>query len=102
MKQRYISAVFSSDVAKAGVHPLLTRLDQSPSLKSIWIALAILPFLSSSFSSAADPGSASNHLLNPGTGDKVQKVLTLGISCNIFSATRLIKKLPNETPRKPG
>ena len=97
-----MSAAFSSGVAKAGVQPLLMRLDHSPSLNSICKAFAILPFLSSSFSSAADPGSASNHLLNPGTGDKVQKVLTLGISCNIFSATRLIKKLPNETPRKPG
>ena len=30
------------------------------------------------------------------------RFLTLGISCNIFSATRLIKKLPSEMPRSPG
>ena len=95
-------AVFSSALANAGVQALDKRFDHSPSFISTFNDCAILPFLSSKASNAGEPGNASNHLLNPGTGDKVEKVLTLGISCSIFSATRLIKKLPSEMPRSPG
>ena len=35
-------------------------------------------------------------------GESVQNRFTVGISAPSFSATRLIRKLPSETPRSPG
>ena len=43
-----------------------------------------------------------NHSIKPGIGDSVQKVFSEGNSFFKLSATRLIKKFPIETPRKPG
>jgi hypothetical protein len=42
------------------------------------------------------------HARNPGTGDNVANSLRLGSSAWRSSATCLMRKFPNEMPRRPG
>ena len=59
-----------------------------------------------SAAAALSPSAARSTCCNqpskPGIGDKVQKVLSCGSSRLSCSATRLIRKLPSDTPRSPG
>ena len=45
---------------------------------------------------------ACSQAAKPGSGDSVQNCLSRGSSCLRCSATRLIRKLPSDTPRRPG
>ena len=89
--------------ADTGLHPLLSRSDHERFFRSsVASDVSILAVTGGLGVASPSFAPAATQSMKPGIGERVTKVLSDGISVLSFSATRLIRKFPIETPRKPG